>query len=45
MTEEDAEGWMAFNVLGAYAGQQTPWFLTISLVESVKKLSDVNVAV
>ena len=29
MTEEDAEEWMGFNVLGAYVGPQTPWFLTL----------------
>lgn len=27
MTYEDAEDYMAFNVLGAYVGEQTPVFL------------------
>jgi hypothetical protein len=27
MTDEEANEWMGFNVLGAYVGEQTPWFL------------------
>ena len=28
MTHEDALEWMEFNVVGAYVGPRTPWFLT-----------------
>ena len=27
MTDDDAVEWMEFNVVGAYAGNRTPWFL------------------
>jgi hypothetical protein len=29
MGEEEAEEYLHFNVLGAYAGEQTPWFVTV----------------
>lgn len=29
MGEEEAEEYLQFNVLGAYVGERTPWFLTI----------------
>ena len=29
MTEDDACEYLHFNVLGAYAGEQTPWFITV----------------
>ena len=28
MSEEDAEEFFDFNVIGAYVGEQTPWFIT-----------------
>lgn len=28
MAEEEAEEYLHFNVLGAFVGEQTPWFLT-----------------
>ena len=27
MAHEEAVKWMEFNVVGAYAGERTPWFL------------------
>jgi hypothetical protein len=27
MTDEEAVEWMEFNVVGAYVGERTPWFL------------------
>lgn len=45
MSEEEAVEYLEYNVLGAYVGEQTPWFLRLSLVESIKKLSGVDVAV
>lgn len=27
MTEDEAIEWMGFNVVGAYAGERTPWFM------------------
>lgn len=27
MSHEDAIEWMGFNVLGAFVGEKTPWFL------------------
>ena len=45
MSYEDACEWMDFNVVGAYVGEQTPWFLEFSLVEGIKKLSGVDVPV
>lgn len=29
MSEEEAEEYLQFNVLGAYVGEQTPWFVTV----------------
>jgi hypothetical protein len=29
MSEEEAEEYLHFNVLGAYVGEQTPWFVTV----------------
>ena len=29
MSEEGAEEFLQFNVLGAYVGERTPWFLTV----------------
>lgn len=29
MSEEEAEEFLQFNVLGAYVGEQTPWFITV----------------
>lgn len=29
MSEEEAEEYLHFNVLGAYVGAQTPWFVTV----------------
>lgn len=45
MTDEEACEWMEFNVLGTYVGDQTPWFLRLSLVESVKKISSVDMPI
>lgn len=28
MSEEDAEEFFDFNVIGAYVGEKTPWFIT-----------------
>ena len=27
MSDDEAVEWMEFNVVGAYAGDRTPWFL------------------
>jgi hypothetical protein len=29
MSETEAEKYLHFNVLGAYVGEQTPWFVTV----------------
>jgi hypothetical protein len=29
MSETEAEEYLHFNVLGAYVGEQTPWFVTV----------------
>lgn len=45
MSDESAREWMEFNVVGAYVGKQTPWFLQLSLVEGIKKLSGVDMPI
>ena len=29
MDETEAEEYLQFNILGAYVGEQTPWFITV----------------
>lgn len=34
MTEEEADEFLQFNVLGAYVGEGTPWYITYRLRET-----------
>jgi hypothetical protein len=45
MSDDDAREWMQFNVIGAYVGEQTPWFLELSLIEGIDELGGIDVPV